>query len=133
MANSKKSMTIPVRYWDGLEKEFVREGVNRAGFRGQDVLMVMNWLDPGMQTNPHSHPCEQIVYVVQGKMRFVIEGEEIEVAQGGMVRIPPNAVHFGEPIGDEQVLNLDVFAPIRDDYRHLVEYQAGEFNEQEEG
>jgi quercetin dioxygenase-like cupin family protein len=76
-----------------------------------------------MQTNPHSHPFEQIVYIVQGRMRFVIEGQAIEVGAGSVVRVPPNAVHYGEPIGDEPVLNLDVFAPFRQDYRHLVEYQ----------
>ncbi len=118
---------FPVRYWEALEKEVVRPGVKRAGFRGEEALMVMNWLTPGMDTNPHSHPCEQLVYVVKGKMRFNIEGEDIEVGAGGMVRIPPDAVHFGEPIGEEEVLNLDIFAPIRDDYRHLVEYQSAEF------
>ena len=32
-------------------------------------------------------------------------------------------------IGDEPVLNLDVFSPIRDDYRHLVEYQQADFED----
>jgi quercetin dioxygenase-like cupin family protein len=111
--------------WDELPKEAVRAGVTRAGFRGDDVLLVMNWLQPGMQTNPHSHPCEQIVYVVQGKMRFVVGDQVIEAAAGSVIRVPPNVKHYGEPIGDEPVLNLDVFAPFREDYRHLVEYQQG--------
>ena len=109
--------------WDTLPKEVVRPGVSRCGFRGEDVLMVMNWLDPGMQTNPHSHPFEQCVYIVQGRMRFHIEG-----GPGSLIRIPANVEHYGEPCGDEQVLNLDVFNPIRDDYRHLVEYQRAEFD-----
>jgi quercetin dioxygenase-like cupin family protein len=109
--------------WEELPKEAVRPGVVRAGFRGDDVLLVMNWLQPGMQTNPHRHPFEQIVYIVSGRMRFVIGGEAIEVAAGSVVRVPPNVEHYGEPIGDEPVLNLDVFAPFREDYRHLVEYQ----------
>jgi quercetin dioxygenase-like cupin family protein len=115
--------------WNDMPREAVREGVERAGFRGQDVLMVMNWLQPGMEVNPHRHECEQVVYVVKGHMRFVIDGEEQELGPGGLIRIPPNALHYGEPIGDEVVWNLDVFAPIRDDYRHLVEYQAEEFAE----
>lgn len=113
--------------WDELEREAVRPGVSRAGFRGDDVMLVMNWLQPGMETRPHSHPCEQLVYVVKGRMRFHIGDEVIELGAGGLVRIPPDIVHFGEPVGDEEVLNLDVFAPIRDDYRHLVAYQADEF------
>ena len=100
---------VRVHTWKELPKETVRPGVERAGFRGQDVLMVMNWLDPGMEVNPHSHPCEQLVYVVQGTMRFVVDGEELQAGPGSLIRIPPGAEHYGEPIGDEQVLNLDVW------------------------
>lgn len=125
MASDANSTASPVEMynWETLDREFVREGVERAGFRGKDVLLVMNWLEPGMEVNPHSHACEQVVYVVKGRMRFVINDNEFEVEAGGLIRIPPNAKHYGEPIGDETVLNLDVFAPIREDYRHLVAYQ----------
>jgi len=115
--------------WDTLEREVVRDGVTRAGFRGDDVLLVMNWLQPGMEVNPHSHPFEQVVYIVQGQMRFVVGDEVIEGGPGSLIRIPPSVEHYGEPIGDEPVLNLDVFSPIRKDYRHLVEYQQPDFEE----
>ncbi len=126
MSESTKTRVLE---WNALPKEVVRPGVERAGFRGDDVLMVMNWLEPGMEVNPHSHPCEQLVYVVQGTMRFVVDGEELIAGAGSLIRIPPGVEHFGEPIGDEQVLNLDVFAPIRADYRHLVEHQKAEFGD----
>jgi len=109
--------------WDELPKEDVRPGVTRAGFRGDDVLLVMNWLQPGMKTNPHRHPFEQLVYIVQGRMRLVVGDEVIEAGPGTVIRVPPDVLHHGEPIGTETVLNLDVFAPIRDDYRHLVAHQ----------
>ncbi len=115
--------------WDGLDKETVRRGVERVGFRGEQVLLVMNWLEPGMEVNPHSHPFEQIAYIVQGRMRFTIGDEVLEAGPGSIVRIPPDVVHCGEPIGDETVLNLDVFSPIREDYRHLVAYQEADFAE----
>ena len=127
MSDSKPKPAVRPRNWNELDRETVRPGVSRAGFRGDDVMLVMNWLQPGMETRPHSHPCEQIVYVVTGRMRFVIADEEIEVGAGGLVRIPPDVMHYGEPIGDEEVLNLDVFAPLREDYRHLVAYQDDEF------
>jgi quercetin dioxygenase-like cupin family protein len=115
--------------WDGLDREVVRRGVERAGFRGDNVLLVMNWLDPGMEVNPHSHPFEQVVFIVKGRMRFSVGDEVHEVGPGSVLRVPPDVVHCGEPIGDEQVLNLDVFSPIREDYRHLVDYQKSEFND----
>ena len=115
--------------WDELPKEVVRKGVERCGFRGDDVLMVMNWLTPGMEVNPHSHPFEQIAYIVQGCMKFVVGDDVFEVGPGSVIRIPPDVMHCGEPIGDETVLNLDVFSPIREDYRHLVEYQQADFDD----
>lgn len=116
--------------WGTLPKEVVRPGVSRSGFRGDDVLMVMNWLEPGMEVNPHSHPCEQVVYIVQGRMRFHIGEEVIEGGPGSLIRIPPDIKHYGEPLGDEPVLNLDVFSPIREDYRHLVNYQQADFDDE---
>ncbi len=123
---SEKQRAV-VYQWDKLAKEDVRPGVSRAGFSGDNVLMVMNWLELGMEVNPHSHPFEQLVYIVKGTMRFVIAGEEFIVKAGGLIRIPPSMEHYGEPLGDEPVMNLDVFSPIRDDYRHLVEYQQADF------
>lgn len=115
--------------WDALEKEFVRDGVERVGFRGKDTLLVMNWLQPGMTPGPHSHPFEQIAVIVQGTARFHIGDETYDAVPGSMIRIPPNVEHWAEVIGDEPVMNLDVFNPIREDYKHLVEHQKGNFEE----
>ncbi|MDA9109367.1 cupin domain-containing protein [Woeseiaceae bacterium] len=109
--------------WDTIEGEEVRPGVSRKGFRGDQFMMVMNTLEPGMEINPHSHPFEQAVYIVQGKVRFHVGDEVFEGGPGSVIRIPPNIEHYAEPFGDEPVLNLDIFAPLREDYMHLVDYQ----------
>ncbi|MDB2544383.1 cupin domain-containing protein [Woeseiaceae bacterium] len=109
--------------WDTIEGEEVRPGVSRKGFRGDQFMMVMNTLEPGMEINPHSHPFEQAVYIVQGKVRFHVGDEVFEGGPGSVIRIPPNIEHYAEPYGDEPVLNLDIFAPLREDYMHLVDYQ----------
>lgn len=113
--------------WSDLPTEKVRPGVTRAGFRGDNALMVMNWLEPGMEVRPHSHPFEQLVYILQGRVRFTVGDEVVEVGAGEVLRIPPDVVHCGEPVGDETAVNLDIFAPVRDDYRHLTEYQEPDF------
>lgn len=120
-------MAVSVYRWDALPKETVRAGVSRTAFRGDNALMVMNWLEPGMEKKPHSHPFEQLAYIVAGRVRFEIGEEVIEVGAGEVVRIPPDVMHCGEAIGDEVAINLDVFAPVRDDYRHLTEYQEDDF------
>ncbi|MDF3883018.1 cupin domain-containing protein [Cupriavidus basilensis] len=113
--------------WNTLPRETVRKGVERVGFRGENVIMVMNWAEPGMEVRPHSHPFEQVAICVQGRMHYHVGDDVFEMTPGSMLRVPPHTLHYAEPLGDEVVLNLDVFSPIRDDYAHLVEYQAAEF------
>lgn len=113
--------------WETLPRETVRPGVTRTAFRGDNALMVMNWLEPGMEVRPHSHPFEQLAYILSGRVKFTIGEDVVEVGPGEVVRIPPDVMHCGEPIGDEVAVNLDVFAPVRDDYRHLTAYQENDF------
>ena len=42
--------------WDSIPSEVVRKGVSRKGFRGENMLLVMNRLEPGFEPRPHSHP-----------------------------------------------------------------------------
>ena len=119
--------TTRVYKWTELPREVVRPGVSRCAFRGDNALMVMNWLEPGMDVRPHSHPFEQLVYILQGRVRFTVGDEVVEVGPGEVVRIPPDVMHCGEPLGEETAVNLDVFAPVREDYRHLTAYQDADF------
>jgi quercetin dioxygenase-like cupin family protein len=110
--------------WDAAPREKVRPGVERAAFRGDNSILVMNWLSPGMEPRPHSHPFDQVACILRGRMRFIVGDEVLEVGPGSVVRIPAGVQHCGETIGDEVVMNLDVFSPIRTDYMHLVSGQA---------
>lgn len=112
-----------VHAWEGIPREVVRPGVVRAGFRGDNSLLVMNWLEPGMEARPHSHPFDQVACILSGRARFTIGEHVVEVGAGEMIHIPADVVHFGEVVGDEPVVNLDVFAPVRADYEHLTAYQ----------
>ena len=109
--------------WNELPRETVRQGVERIGFCGDNAMVVMNWLHPGLTPSPHSHPFEQLAVIVQGRVRIHVGDQVIECGPGSMVRIPPDVIHWAETVGDEVCLNLDVFSPVREDYRHLVEYQ----------
>jgi len=62
---------LSTRYWQSMPREEVRPGVSRCAFRGDQVLLVMNWLEPGMEVRPHSHPFEQVVYVVEGQILII--------------------------------------------------------------
>ena len=112
--------------WDTIVGETVRPGVARKGFRGDQVIIVMNTLETGMELSPHSHPFDQIVYITQGQIKYHVGDEVHDGGPGSLIHIPANVEHYAEPYGDEPVLNLDVFSPVREDYKHLVEYQGFE-------
>jgi quercetin dioxygenase-like cupin family protein len=78
--------------------------------------VALNRLQPGHEPRPHSHPHEQIVYILGGQIDFHI-GESVKrLGAGGLLVVPPNVQHWGEVVGDEPVLNLDVFTPKRSEY-----------------
>ena len=113
--------------WNTLPREVVRKGVERVGYRGDNAMVVMNFATPGMDLRPHQHDFEQIAICIAGRMNYYVGDQVFEMVPGSMVRIPPFTMHYAEPLGDEVVQNLDLFSPIRDDYKHLVDYQAEEF------
>lgn len=109
--------------WNELDRETVRRGVERVGFGSDQVTCVMNWLTPGMEIRPHSHTFEQMCLIIEGRVRMHLGEEVVDLEPGGMIRIPPDVVHYAEPIGDRIALNLDIFAPAREDYQHLLDHQ----------
>ena len=46
--------------WNDLPREIVRKGIERCGFRGEEVIVVMNWVAPSITVNPHRHTFEQL-------------------------------------------------------------------------
>ena len=102
--------------WNVIPWERVREGVERKAFSGDGATLAMNRLQPGHEPRPHSHPNEQIVYILEGHIDFHIEGDVRRLGPGNLLVLPPNVEHYGVVVGDVPVLNLDVFTPKRSEY-----------------
>ncbi len=99
--------------------------MKRAGFRSDNGLLTFNWIDPKMKrAEPHSHPFDQIVLTVTGRHMLEIDGVTMECGPHTIVRVPANAMHTGWGLGNEPILNIDVFAPPRKDYLPLTKYQT---------
>ncbi len=109
-------MTLPNVDWDALPWTPVRPGVERKVFTGEGATLALHRLMPGHEPRPHSHVHEQIVLILAGTIRFHVDGEQHLVGPNGLLAIPPNAEHWGEVVGDEPVLNLDIFTPKRPEY-----------------
>lgn len=63
----------------------------------------------------HSHPHEQITYILEGQLNMTIGGQLYELSAGMFYVIPSNILHGAVAITDCQV--MDVFNPVREDYR----------------
>jgi quercetin dioxygenase-like cupin family protein len=72
-------------------------------------------LAPGTPLPMHSHPHEQITYVIAGRFEFTV-GEQTTILGPGMVALIPGGVmHGGKTLTACRV--IDLFCPVREDYR----------------
>ncbi len=102
--------------WSAIEWKKVREGVERKGFTGNGATVALHRLMPGHAPNPHSHMHEQILYIMAGTMKLHVGNEVHIIGPGGLLVVPPNVTHWGEVLGSEPVMNLDIFTPSRPEY-----------------
>lgn len=72
-------------------------------------------IDAGATFPEHSHPHEQTVNVLDGRLELTVSGETYVLVPGTVFIISPHAPHSGRALERCQV--LDVFSPARDDYR----------------
>lgn len=91
-------------------------GVDIETAAGDEVMLSWVEFEPGAVVERHSHPHEQMGLLIEGKMVFEIGGERHELSPGDMWRIPGGIEHRAIA-GDTPVKALDVFHPIREDYR----------------
>ncbi len=109
-------MTVPTIDWSKIDWQPVRDGVDRKAFSGEGATLALHRLKPGHEPRPHSHHYEQIAYILQGQVDFHVGDDVIRLGPGGVIVIPPDVTHHAEVVGDEEVLNLDVFTPRRPEY-----------------
>ena len=63
----------------------------------------------------HHHPHEQFGYLLEGRLRMVVGDEERVIGPGDVWHAPPDVEHGGQIVGDENILFLDIFHPVRED------------------
>jgi quercetin dioxygenase-like cupin family protein len=106
----------PVRLyrWDEIALEKVTEMISRKIITGEREMVTQIYLKRGALVPMHSHESEQMTYVLQGGLRFLINGEEITVREGEVLHIPSWLPHQAEAIDD--TFEMDIFSPIRQDW-----------------
>jgi quercetin dioxygenase-like cupin family protein len=100
--------------WDELALEKVTEMISRKIISGTREMIAQVYLKRGALVPTHAHESEQLTCVLQGALRFLVNGEEIIVREGEVLCIPSWVEHQAEAL--EDTFELDVFSPIRQDW-----------------
>lgn len=67
---------------------------------GREAIQVLVELAPGAAFPRHSHPGEELVYVVEGELEYTIDGRPpVTLAAGDVLFIPAGAVHAVRNVG----------------------------------
>jgi quercetin dioxygenase-like cupin family protein len=103
------------RRWDDIPAQRIADGIERQMIVGQRLMICRLTLGPHVDTPAHSHPHEQMTMVEKGRVRFTIGGHAREAAAGDVLHVPSNVVH-GATMLDEEVVLIDIFTPIREDF-----------------
>jgi len=108
------SQAAKLHRWDEIELEKVTEMISRKIVTGAREMLAQIYLKKGALVPMHSHESEQMTYVLQGALKFLIGGEEITVREGEVLHIPSWVEHQAEALDD--TFELDLFSPIRQDW-----------------
>jgi quercetin dioxygenase-like cupin family protein len=113
---SKTKRKADLRYipWSTVAIEALKPDLGRQLVVGQNIMLARVLMKKGCIVPEHSHPNEQVTYILEGALKFWISGQEIVVSKGEVLTIPPNMPHKAEAL--EDTVDLDVFDPPRADW-----------------
>jgi quercetin dioxygenase-like cupin family protein len=100
--------------WSSVALEDLNPLLQRQFIVGQEMMLARVLLRKGCVVPEHSHHNEQITYILEGALKFWIDGKEIVVNAGEVLAIPPHMPHKAEALAD--TVDLDVFNPPREDW-----------------
>lgn len=77
---------------------------------GREVIQARVDIDPGVVFPKHTHPGEEIIYVLEGLLEYQIEGKPPVTAKAGDVLfIPAGAVHTAKNVGSGKASELATY------------------------
>jgi quercetin dioxygenase-like cupin family protein len=100
--------------WDTVTVERLSDSIRRRMIVGTKEMLVRWEFNKGAVAARHSHPHEQIVVMVYGKLRLIVGDSETIMGRDDIVVIPPNVPHEAEALEDTVV--IDIFSPPREDF-----------------
>jgi len=100
--------------WNDISNEPIRPHIRRRYISGERVTIARFELAAGGIVPRHAHDQEQFTTVLSGRLKFVVDGQEIVVGPGEVAQIPGWVEHEVHVLEDAVV--IDVFSPVRQDW-----------------
>jgi quercetin dioxygenase-like cupin family protein len=106
-----------------MTPERISPGLLRRYITADQSSMAIYDLRRGAKVPVHTHGSEQLSYVQQGRLRFIVGGQSHDLRAGQVIVIPANAPHSIEAL--ENSVEYDFFAPARGDWAKDRDEQDG--------
>ena len=101
--------------WSTIPVEHPAAGIERQMVVGEHLMICRFRFAPLLVTPEHTHPHEQMSMVVSGRVKFFVEGAVRIALPGDVLHFPSNCLH-GATMLDEEVVLIDIFTPVREDF-----------------
>jgi len=92
-----------------------------ACVEGDRMMVALMRVPAGTGAEPHSHPNEQWIFILEGTFKANVGGKEITASPGSVLYIPSNLVHSGKATPEADVL----FFTVKDTSHSLHGIKAG--------
>ena len=96
----------------------LREGITARAVEGERMTMAVVDLEPNIAMPEHHHENEQLGFVIAGSMTMWIGDAKADLHPGDTYAIPSDVPHH-VVVGPDGCSVLDVFAPVREDWKKL--------------
>jgi quercetin dioxygenase-like cupin family protein len=100
-------------YFDMTKVNSIMGGPNYSSVfggcvEGERMIAALMRMPAGTGAEPHSHPNEQWVYVIEGTMDSTVDGQRHLAGPGSAIYIPANTIHHGKATKDGDVVFFTV-------------------------
>ena len=81
---------------------------------GREIVQLRVDFAPGASFPRHTHPGEEIIYVIVGSLEYEVAGKPVTVNAGGVLFVPAGTVHAARNVGTVPAAELGTYIVEKD-------------------
>jgi quercetin dioxygenase-like cupin family protein len=82
---------------------------HNLSIKGREVLQARVDFAPGASFPRHTHPGEEIIYVLAGTIEYEVNGKPVTVRTGDVLFVPDGVVHSARNVGNDSAAELATY------------------------